>query len=1059
MGKMRKIVAKILVFSIVLNLLSGVAVQAAEAGALTLTVDTVENVSRGDEVTVSVVASDAVNIGAMTVRIGYDETALEYVSHQGNNLPIGDGANMVHNATSHWIQYSVTSSMGAWTSKEGMTLFTMTFKVLDSASGLSSLEINTSNLVVSTYNYDTVVPTIVNGGVNVVVPLTGIQLDNTSVSITNVETKQLAVTITPTDTTDVANTTWKSSNTSVATVDANGLVSAVSSGTTTITAQIGSYTASCTVVVTSPLTGISFKDSAVTLKQGATTDLVVQYTPEDTTDAKNVVWSTSDETIVTVDNGTIAGVGEGSATITAKVGSFSAECVVTVEKTTITDSMISGITEDMNVEYTGTAITPKITVKDGTTDLVENTDYTLKYSNNVDKGTANVVIEGIGNYKGTITKKFNIVANVLEESMVVEIQSETYTGSGITPSVEVKDGDKVLVEGTDYNVSYENNINVGTAKAIIVGQDNYAGTINTTFEITAKSIATASVSDIANVTYNRRAQEPIPVVMDGQTTLVIGQDYTLSYEANTNAGEAKVIVAGKGNYTGETSKAFIIEKADAPTITFPTVGEVTYGTTLAQVALNGTSEYGIFKWEDETVVPEVGTNNYTVLFVANNDTVMNYETIAQTEADLAVTVNQATPSLDVVGKVTGLNGARKLTLTATAGAVGAGSNPTGEVTFINGAVEIATVELTNGMAELVLDVEDDTVYEITAIYAGDNNYKEASDVITVDTTKKTQSITFEEIGAITYGDDSFVLALEGVLGSGAITYTSSNEAVISIDGDSVTIGNAGEAVITAVIGEDDDYQSATTQVTVVVNKKEVTFKAVDETVRRGEAMPDFTYDVVGLVNGDEVVQAPELVSSTLETKTQGVYDISFSTDAEITNADNYIVKYENAKLNVEAGFTVSFVESDGTEIATITDILYGDTIEAGTDPIKENNTFEGWYVDKTYEEEFDFATEIIADTVIYAKFTEDVTVDTEDADDADDADNPEVNVESDDTDDVDNPEVNVESDDTDDADDTTETDGTAATGDTSNLYVFMLLFVLASMGIVVVVKKRTKYMK
>lgn len=1036
MRKVRKIVAKILVLSIVLNLLTGGVVQAAEAGALALTVETVNNVSRGDEVTVSVVASEAENIGAMTVRIGYDETALEYVSHQGNNLPNGDGANMVHNSASNWIQYSVTSSMEAWSSDDGMTLFTMTFKVLDSASGLSSLEINTSNLVVSTYNYDTVVPTIVNGGVNVVVPLTGIQLDNTSVSITNVETKQLAVITTPSDATDVTSTTWKSSNTSVATVDANGLVSAVSSGTTTITAQIGSYTASCAVTVTSPLTGISFEDSAVTLKQGASTDLVVQYTPEDTTDAKDVVWSTSDATIATVNNGTIAGVGEGSATITAKVGSFSAECVVTVEKTTITEDMISGITEDMNVEYTGTAITPEITVKDGTTDLVENTDYTLKYSNNVDKGTASVVIEGIVNYKGTITKEFNIVANVLEESMVAEIESVTYTGSGITPSVEVKDGNKVLVEDTDYTVSYENNVNVGTANVTIKGQNNYAETLNTTFEITAKSIATASVSDIDNVTYNRMAQVPTPTVMDNQTTLVLGQDYTLSYEANTNAGEAKVIVIGKGNYTGETSKTFVIEKADAPTITFPTVDEVTYGTSLAQVALNGTSEYGTFEWKDEAVVPEVGTNNYTVLFVANDDTVMNYETIASAEAELAVTVNQATPSVDVVGTVTGLNGARELTLTATAGAVGAGSNPTGEVTFINGAVEIATVELSNGVAELVLDVDDDTEYEITAIYAGDNNYKEASDVITVDTTKKTQSITFEEIGTITYGDDSFALALEGVLGSGAITYISSNEDVISIKDDSVTIGNAGEAVITAVIGEDDDYQSATTQVTVVVNKKEVTFKAVNETVRRGETMPEFTYDVVGLVNGDEVVQAPELVSSTLETKTQGVYDISFSTEADIANANNYIVKYENAKLTVEAGFTVSFVESDGTEIVTITDVLYGDTVEAGADPIKENNTFEGWYVDKTYEEEFDFSTEIIADTVIYAKFTEDVAADTEDSG---------------------NPEVNVESDDTDDT--TATTDDTAATGDTSNLYVFMLLLVLASMGIVVVVKKRTKYMK
>ena len=62
-----------------------------------------------------------------------------------------------------------------------------------------------------------------------------------------------------------------------------------------------------------------------------------------------------------------------------------------------------------DAKYTGKAITPEVTVKDGTKTLKQGVDYTVKYTNNINVGKASVTITGIGNYTGNVTKYFNIV--------------------------------------------------------------------------------------------------------------------------------------------------------------------------------------------------------------------------------------------------------------------------------------------------------------------------------------------------------------------------------------------------------------------------------------------------------------------------------------------------------------------------------------------------------------------------------------------------------------------------------------------------------------------------
>lgn len=98
------------------------------------------------------------------------------------------------------------------------------------------------------------------------IPLTGISLDKTELTMFLKESKQLSVKYNPSNTTDNKAVTWTSSDKSVATVDENGKITALGKGTTTITAKVGTYTATCKVTVSKEfILGDIDADEAVTI--------------------------------------------------------------------------------------------------------------------------------------------------------------------------------------------------------------------------------------------------------------------------------------------------------------------------------------------------------------------------------------------------------------------------------------------------------------------------------------------------------------------------------------------------------------------------------------------------------------------------------------------------------------------------------------------------------------------------------------------------------------------------------------------------------------------------
>ena len=160
-----------------------------------------------------------------------------------------------------------------------------------------------------------------------VVPVTSITLDKTSLSMKVGETETITATVNPDNATDKT-VTWGSSDVSVATV-ADGRVTAKKSGEATITAKSGSCIAECKVTITVSTETVTLDKTTLSLDVGESVQLTATVKPDDATD-KNVSWTSSDESVVKVDNGKVSALKFGKATITAKCGGKAAECAVTV---------------------------------------------------------------------------------------------------------------------------------------------------------------------------------------------------------------------------------------------------------------------------------------------------------------------------------------------------------------------------------------------------------------------------------------------------------------------------------------------------------------------------------------------------------------------------------------------------------------------------------------------------------------------------------------------------------------------------------------------------------
>lgn len=258
--------------------------------------------------------------------------------------------------------------------------------------------------------------------------------------------------------------------------------------------------------------------------------------------------SAVNNTAVGTATATITGIGNYSGTITSEFRILGSMNMVTVAPIPVQ-------------EYTGSPVTPVPVVSLGGKALAEGTDYTVEYLNNVERGTATIVLTGIEPwYAGKKNVTFEIARELSAKTIVRGVAAAyTYTGQAIAPPVRIEDDGNILVEGVDYQLAYSNNVNAGTATIDIVGINRYSGSTNTTFQINPQQLGRAKVSAVGEQIYNGKEHIPPISVSNGDKVLENGKDYTLVYVDNVMPGRASIAVRGTGNYTGAQTVSFNIK--------------------------------------------------------------------------------------------------------------------------------------------------------------------------------------------------------------------------------------------------------------------------------------------------------------------------------------------------------------------------------------------------------------------------------------------------------------------------------------------------------------------
>lgn len=225
---------------------------------------------------------------------------------------------------------------------------------------------------------------------------------------------------------------------------------------------------------------------------------------------------------------------------------------------TIAPKSITGadIMLDTAPTYDGTAKNVTISaVKVGELTLTTD-DYEITSggsATNVENTT--LTITGKGNFTDKATKDWSLTAKSVDASMIAEIPSASYTGNQITPTPEVKDGEKTLTSGTDFTYSYSNNQYVGTATVTVTGKGNYQGAANKGFAITAVEDP-AVITATANVTKGGNTLDLNSLVTGAKGAV----SFAISGEANGCSISGGVLTSG--DTTGSVTVAVTVASKD-----------------------------------------------------------------------------------------------------------------------------------------------------------------------------------------------------------------------------------------------------------------------------------------------------------------------------------------------------------------------------------------------------------------------------------------------------------------------------------------------------------------
>ena len=465
-------------------------------------------------------------------------------------------------------------------------------------------------------------------------------------------------TVTPSGATEYE-VSYSSSDESVVTVNEHGTVTRVGTGTATITATVdGKYTLSgqpltstYTIKVPKSITETSISYNQHVDYTGRKADLGISITDGDKVLQEGVdyIVSIPDDAIKP---NLINGANYNYSVAISGLGDY---CNRANRNFWINKRLLSycTIVLDPNpAEYSGELQTPSVSVLNGDLLMAEGVDYTVTAnSGGTNKGDYTVRVTAASDsdcYQGSASATFSITAKAITEDMIDDIPAVTYSGDAHQPDVTVTNNGMTLTKGTDYTVAYGTNVDAGKGSVTITGKGNYAGSVDKQFDIEAKQLAEEMVTlDEDSYEYSGALQKPTVTVKDGNKELVEGEDYTLTNDGGTNAGEYNVVVEGMGNYTGSVNKTFTItKKALSDSMITISPEDFTYDGSLQKPETVSVKfdEITLTEDEDYTLTNEGGVDagDYSVTIVATADG--NY----QGSASKTYTINQKTITSNMI---------------------------------------------------------------------------------------------------------------------------------------------------------------------------------------------------------------------------------------------------------------------------------------------------------------------------------------------------------------------------------------------------------------------------
>ena len=424
-------------------------VSAVKAGSATITVTTSDG---GKTATCSVtVTSKTINVTGVTI----DKTELELVE--------GESAQLTATVSPE----NASDKSVKWTSSDEKVA------TVDNAGKVTAVAPGSAKITVTTTDGNKEASCTITVSAKKI-PVEGVTLDKTELELVEGESTQLTASVSPEDASDKS-VEWTSSDETVATIDNAGKVTAVAPGTAkiTVTTNEGAKEASCTITVSAkkiPVEEVTLDKNEVEIIKGESAQLTATISPEDATD-KSVEWSSSDESIATVDEtGKVTALMVGTTTIKVKTtdGGKEASCNVTVAPIPV-----AGVTIEPSI----------IEIKEGETVQLkasvspEDADQEVEWTTS-DSEIATVDADGL-------------VTAIKPGTVYIAVRSKTDTGKLASCEVTIKPDDSLKGIAFDAAVI---SLETGQSRTLtVIFTPEYAANKNVTWESSDASVA--SVSD------------------------------------------------------------------------------------------------------------------------------------------------------------------------------------------------------------------------------------------------------------------------------------------------------------------------------------------------------------------------------------------------------------------------------------------------------------------------------------------------------------------------------------------------------------------------------------